>query len=111
MTRGHNVDLEEFKKAIYAEFGKHLEHATPGNVREFLDHRIGALGPQLKGRIVLEEKAASFEEVLKDFFVRVLELPREDAIVMLWLLAFDFAFSAIELQQAERFKSLFGDYE
>ena len=105
------MNLEEFKKAIYGEFGDNLEHATPGNVRDFLDHRAGPLGPQLKGRIVLEERAASFEEVLKDFFVRVLELPREDAIVMLWLLAFDFAFSAIELQQAEKFKSLFGDYE
>ena len=105
------MNLDEFKKTIYGEFGKNLEHATPGNVRDFLDHKIGTLGPQLKGRIVLEERAASFEEVLKDFFVRVLELPREDAIVMLWLLAFDFAFSSIELQQAERFKSLFGDYE
>ena len=105
------MNLQEFKKTISDEFGKNLEHATPGNVREFLDHRIGTLGPQLKGRIVLEERAASFEEVLKDFFVRVLELPREDAIVMLWLLAFDFAFSAIELQQADKFKSLFGDYE
>jgi len=106
------VDLREFKKLISDEFGEGLEHATPGNVRDFLDHmQLDVLGPHLKGRIVLEERASTYEEVLKDFFTRVLELPKDEAVMLLWLLAFDFAFSAIELQQADRFKSLFGDYE
>ncbi len=104
------MDLHEFKKLISNEFGDSLEHATPGNVRDFLDHvQLDTLGPHLKGRIVLEERASSFEEVLKDFFVRVLDLPKDEAIMLLWLLAFDFAFSAIELQQTEKFKSLFGE--
>lgn len=106
------MDLREFKDLVSKEFGDGLEHATPGNVREFLDHmQFDVLGPQLKGRVVLEEYASSYEEVLKDFFTKVLELPKDEALMMLWLLAFDFAFSAIELQQADKFKSLFGDLE
>lgn len=106
------MDLIEFKKLISKEFGPNLEHATPGNVREFLDRiHSNLFGPQLKGRIVLEENVCTFEEVLKDFFINVLDLPKDEAIMMLWLLAFDFAFSAIELHQAEKFRTLFGDYE
>ena len=106
------MDVQQFRKLVIAEFGKNLEHATPGNVREFIDRmQPGALGSDLKGRIVLEEKASTFEDVLKDFFARTLELPPDDAIILLWLLAVDFAFSAIELQQEDTFKSLFGEYQ
>ena len=104
------MELAEFKALVRKEFGRNLEHATPGNVREFLDRfQLNVLGPDLKGRIVLEEHASTYEEILKDFFAKVLDFPREEAIIMLWLLAFDFAFSAIEIQHDERFRSLFGD--
>lgn len=106
------LDLFEFKKLISGEFGANLEHATPSNVREFLDRvQSDLFGAQLRGRIVLEEHASTYEEVLKDFFANVLDLPKDEAIMMLWLLAFDFAFSAIELHQAEKFKTLFGEFE
>ena len=106
------MDMRDFKNLITKEFGENLEHATPGNVREFLDRvQFSVLGPGLKGRIVLEERASSYEEVVKDFFAKVLELPRDEALMLLWLLAIDLVFSAIELQQADKFKSLFGEYE
>ncbi|HUV03661.1 MAG TPA: hypothetical protein VMX94_00980 [Armatimonadota bacterium] len=106
------MDLYEFKKLVFGEFGESLEHATAENVRGFLDRvQNDVLGARLKDRIVLEEHASTYEEVLKDFFANVLELPKDDAIMMLWLLAFDLAFSAIELQQADKFKSLFREYE
>lgn len=106
------MELYEFKKTITKEFGSGLENATPRNVREFLDRmQFGALGPHMKGRIVLEESASSYEEVLKDFFFRVLDLPKDEALTLLWLLAFDFAFSAIELQHNDRFKSLFAEFD
>jgi len=106
------MDLYEFKKLVFEEFGEGLEHATPENVRSFLDRvQGGVLSAHLKERIVLEERASTYEEVLKDFFANVLELPKDDAIMMLWLLAFDLAFSGIELQQADKFKSLFREYE
>jgi len=95
---------------VLKEFGKNLRHATPGNVREFLDRmQVDALGPNLKGRIVLEERASTYEEIIKDFFAKTLELPKDEAIILLWMLAFDFAFAAIEIQQAERFEPLFGE--
>lgn len=106
------MDLNEFRRLVSKEFGKSLEHATPDNVRHFMDRvHSDVLGSHIRERIVLDEHASTYEEVLKDFFTRVLELPKDEALMMLWLLAFDFAFSAIELQQAEHFKSLFGEYE
>lgn len=105
------VDIQDFKKLVVKEFGSNLEHATPANVRDFLDHmQFDMIGSGVKGRIVLEESATTFEEVLRDFFAKVLDLPRDDAIIMLWLLAFDFAFSAIEIQQSDAFNALFGEY-
>ena len=106
------MDLKEFKDIVNNEFGKNMEHATPGNVRDFLDRmQFNVLGPEIKGRMILEEYASSYEEVMKDFFAKVLTLPQDQAIIMLWLLAFDFAFSAVELQHDERFKSLFGEFD
>ena len=104
------MEVQEFRTLVSQEFGSRLGHATPGNVREFLDRMHGdVLGPRLTGRIVLEEQASTYEDVIKDFFARMLELPAEEAVVLLWLLAFDFAFSAIELQHAEKFDTLFGE--
>ncbi len=106
------MEIRELKERLFDEFGEKLEHATPANVRDFLDRmQLNVLGPQAKGRLLLEERASSYEEIIKDFFVRTLELPKDEAVVLLWLLAFDLAFSAIELQQADRFKSLFGGRE
>jgi hypothetical protein len=106
------MDLGEFKTIVSREFGTSLEHATPGNVRDFLDRmQMNVLGPELKGRIVLEERASSYEEVVKDFFAKVLEFPKEEALMLLWLLSFDLVFSAIELHQADKFKTLFGELE
>ena len=106
------MDTKDFKNIICNKFGNNLENATLANVREFLDSmELNVLGPELKGRIVLEEKASSYEEIVKDFFVKVLEFPKDEALIMLWLLAFDLVFSAIELQQADKFKTMFGDFE
>lgn len=94
------------------EFGAGLEHATPANVRDFLDRmQLGPIVPGVKGRIVLEESASTYEEIIKEFFVRVLEMPRDEAVILLWLLAFDLTFSAIELQHEDTLKSLFKELE
>jgi hypothetical protein len=106
------MDLEEFRGLVDKEFGNHLEHATPGNVREFLDRmQLNVLGPELKGRFVLEEHASTYEEIVKDFFAKVLEYPKDEALMQLWVLAFDLVFSAIELQHTDRFRILFHDLE
>jgi hypothetical protein len=106
------MNLKEFRDMVSKEFGSGMEHATPGNVRDFLDKmQFNVLSPEVKGRLVLEEYASSYEEVMKDFFAKVLEMPKDEAIIMLWLLAFDFAFSAIEIQPDERLKNLFKDFD
>lgn len=106
------MDLKEFRGIVGKEFGNNMEHATPGNVRDFLDKmQFNVFGPEMKGRLILEEYASSYEEVMKDFFAKVLDMPKDEAIMMLWLLAFDFAFSAIEIQHDEKLKSLFKEFE
>jgi hypothetical protein len=104
------VGLRDFRKLVKAEFGDGLKHATPANVREFIDGLdTHAVLEKLPSRIVINEPCSSYEEVIKDFFAQVLELPPEEAIVALWTLALDLAFATIESQYNERFASLFPD--
>lgn len=104
--------VDQFKNLVKAEFGDHLKHATPANVREFLDQMETQVLPEpLSNRIVINEPCNSYEEVIRDFFAQILELPPEEAIVPLWTLALYLAFSAIESQYADRFACLFPDTE
>jgi len=106
------VKLQDFRKLVKSEFGEGLSHATPANVREFIDR----LEPDIQlekvtNRIVLDEPCNSYEEVIKDFFSKILELPPEEAMVALWTLALDLAFATIESQYTEKFASLFQENE
>ncbi len=114
MGRGkHTVRLSEFKRLIEAEFGPNLRNATPANVREFLDRlQQDAYAERKVPRYVLESEAAqSFEEVVKDFFARVLDMPDHEAAILLWMVAFELAFAAIEHQYAEQLDPLFRSME
>ena len=107
-----SVKLGEFRKLVKAEFGDGLKHATPANVREFLDRiETDILPERVSNRIVIDEPCNSYEEVIKDFFAQILELPPDEAVVALWTLALDLAFGAIESQYADRFASLFHDMD
>ncbi|MEN3000273.1 MAG: hypothetical protein ABDI19_00330 [Armatimonadota bacterium] len=105
--------LSEFKRLIEAEFGPGLQNATPANVREFLDRlQQDAYAACKSPRYVLvKEHAQSFEEVVKDFFARVLDLPESEAAILLWTVAFELAFAAIEHQYAEQLDPLFRAFE
>ncbi|HSV74090.1 MAG TPA: hypothetical protein VLH79_10060 [Chthonomonadales bacterium] len=104
--------IEEFRAAIRREFGANLEHATPANVRDFLDRMAeDVFQGQLRKPIELREPKDTYEDILKDFFSRVLDLPRDDAVILLWTMAFDLSFSAIEHHLSPRFQALFGDTE
>jgi hypothetical protein len=104
--------IEEFKKAIRREFGENLEHATPANVREFLDrHHDDVFQDRLRTPIVINEPKTTYEEILRDFFARVLDFPKDDALIMLWTMAFDLSFSSLEIHLADRFGALFGDLD
>ncbi len=100
--------LEEFRQMVRKEFGESLQNATPANVREFIDRVELASGTSKIGqRIVIDETSTSYEEIIKDFFAQVLEMPAEEAVVGLWLLAVDITFSGIESQYADKLASLF----
>ena len=102
--------LDEFRKAVRKEFGKNLEKATPANVRDFMDrHQEELLQTNAGQRFELNEPKTTYEEILKDFFISVLERPSDEALIMLWTLAFEMSFFNIEQHAAERLQSLFGD--
>jgi hypothetical protein len=106
------VKIDEFKNLVTAEFGPGLKHATPANVREFLDRmQQQVFQNRLTERIVIDEPATTYEEVIKDFFMRILDAPKDEAIVALWTLALDLSFAAIEYQYAERFAALLPELE
>jgi hypothetical protein len=106
------VRLQEFRNLVKREFGDNLKHATPSNVRDFLDRiETEVLSEKVTHRIVIDEPCTSYEEIIKDFFAQMLELPPEEAVVGLWALALDLAFASIESQYTERFASLFKEMD
>lgn len=107
-----SVKIEEFRSAIRREFGRNLEHATPANVRDFLDRLQEEVHLERpRARLVLNESKTTYEEILKDFFDRVLDFPKDEALILLWTMAFDLSFSALEHHLADRFDTLFRDTE
>jgi len=103
------MDLEEFRQALRREFGPNLEHATPANVRGFLDELSSKqFRSRLRKRIVLDEPKTTYEEILRDFFSRVLDFPPDEALILLWTMAFELSFVMLEHHLADRFDILFG---
>lgn len=112
--------LSEFKDRARAVFGPQLEHATPANVREFLDliqqelwleekaDRIAQTGnPNPPLELSPNDTALTYETVIRQFFVRALHASDEHALLLLWMLALDLAYSGIEEMQAESLNRLF----
>lgn len=101
--------LESFRALVQREFGRNLEKATPANVRDFLDHyQMSVLPTEEPHFVELNETKTTYEEILKDFFARVLEKPTEEAIILLWLMAFELSFYHIEQHLSDRLQTLFG---
>jgi hypothetical protein len=106
------LKIEEFRTAIRREFGANLENATPANVREFLDRlQDDVFDGELRSPIVLNEPKTTYEEILRDFFARVLEFPRDQALIMLWTMAFDLSFTTLEHHLADQLEPLFRDMD
>jgi len=108
------LSLGQFRDLVRKEFGPHLERATPASVREFLDqlqarmHRESGEGPPYAVDDV-DDTARSYEEIVAQFFSRVLDYPADQAVIMLWLLAFEQHFAMIEEDYSRRSLSLFGE--
>lgn len=109
------ITLGELRDIVREEFGERLERATPASVRDFLDrlqvrlHRDSGEGAPYM--IEGDERARSYEEIIADFFSRVLDYGPEQAAVMLWLLAFEQHFAIMEDDYAQRSRALFGEGE
>lgn len=109
---GSPSKLERFRALVQKEFGKNLEKATPANVRDFmLLCQQSLLGSPSLERLELNESKTTYEEILKDFFLQVLERPTEEALITLWLMAFELSFYQIEQHTSEQFQALFGETE
>ena len=103
------MKLDEFRRLVFQEFGVDLDHATPANVREFLDKMQLSNLSQRSGnpRHVLNDPSRNYEEIVKDTFARILKLPAEEAVPLLWIIAFELSFSVIEYQYGEALERLF----
>ncbi len=109
------LTLAQLRDLVREEFGPRLERATPASVREFLDRlqvrlhdESGEGSPYV---IDGEGRALSYEEIVSEFFSRVLDFDPQKAVVLLWLLAFEQHFSMVEEDYLQRSLSLFGDGE
>ena len=108
------MTLAEFRELVREVFGPRLERATPANVRDFLDRmqlRLHQDSGESAPYVIEEERAASYEEIVADFFSRALDYPPEQALIMLWLLAFEQHFAMLGEDYAHRFVTIFGEGE
>ncbi|MDX1933534.1 MAG: hypothetical protein SFU56_13070 [Capsulimonadales bacterium] len=105
------MEAEEFRRRVRQAFGEDLHRASPASVREFLDHLPLTTVVKDDGKYYLDETAKSYEEVMRTFFNRVLDLPAEQAAQMLWAVAFDLAYAVIESHDAERIGHLFRGFD
>ena len=108
----------EFRDKVRRTFGTDLHRASPATVRDFLDHlqvEIPDAAPTTmedgSHRFVIDESARSYEEVMRTFFNRVLDLPEDEAVIMLWTVAFDLAYAVIESHDSDRIGQLFRGLE
>ncbi|MCS6860083.1 MAG: hypothetical protein NZT92_07180 [Abditibacteriales bacterium] len=88
----------EFKQRVVAEFGENLHRATPDGLLTFASRLQAELSaqPAPDKHFELNESAKSYEEVLRQFFARVLQYPPDEAATVLWLTAIELAFGGLE---------------
>jgi hypothetical protein len=112
-----NLRIQEFQRRLTKALGSSLEHATPANVREFVDQTQQELWREEHPRPAPTEKQqrieitpakeTTYEEMMRGFFVSALYASRDDSLIQLWILALDLAYSGIEEMHAERMQNLF----
>ena len=90
------------------QFGPGMERATPQNVREFLDLMQQELDTTpAGGPYELGETATSYEAILRCFFSEILDAPRDQALIQLWMLGLELAFADLRDSIEEEISPLF----
>jgi hypothetical protein len=106
------VTLEEFQERIRRQFGPRMSQATPQNVREFLDDMQQELdGVRPGGTYDLDEAETSYEAILRTFFSDILEAPRDQALIQLWMLGLELAFADLRETIEEDISPLFRPWD
>jgi hypothetical protein len=106
------VTLDTFRQRVREHFGAGMERATPENIREFLDAMQQELAPPpAGGRYELNETADSYEAVLRSFFSEILDAPRDQALIQLWLHSLELAFTDLRDTIEEEISPLFSPWE
>lgn len=104
--------LQELRDLVKREFGPRLEFATPANVQEFVTNFYSGILTKREGRFdIVEEKATSYEEIVKEFLWDVLEHPTDERIVLLWLLTLELLFAVLEPIERERIGRFLNDLQ
>src|SRR3569833_2221368 len=95
---------------VRSEFGRDLQYMTPANVREFLDRvqpRMEAGNHVPNHRIHLNEPEQTYEGIVRDFLVQVLDMPADQAVIRLWLYSLELTIASVSEVEAEKFRALF----
>lgn len=108
------INRAKLRELINLEFGPGLKRISPAGARDFLnrlyrEHHVAA-HPDSQ-RIEINESAGSYEQIMAEFFTNTLDLPAEDAAVMLWLYAFEQHYTSLQEEYSERFVALFDQIE
>jgi len=106
------VTLEAFRRLVREQFGPDMERATPQNVREFLDRMQQELDTTPPGGpYELSEGETSYEAILRTFFSEILDAPRDQALIQLWMLGLELAFADLHDTIEEEISPLFRPWE
>ena len=108
--------LSELRERVKQEFGPRLERATPATVGDFMAQMQEVMfrGIGTQQPVEINETATSWDEIVSEFFVQVLDAPPEEmeqAVILLWLLGFEMHFARMEEDLAKFFSPLLGGEE
>ncbi len=110
------MKLAELRELVKSQFGARLERATPATVGEFMAQMQDVMfrGIGTGKPVEINETATSWDQIVTEFFVRVLDAAPEEmeqAAVLLWLLGFEMHFARVEEDLARFFSPLIGGEE
>lgn len=106
------MELETFRNRVRQTFGDDLHRASPASMRDFLDQlTVDAPVRRVDNRIVLDENARTYEEVMRTFLSRAIDLPPEEAVVQLWSACAELTYAVIASHEADRLDPLFRSVE
>ena len=102
------MELSAFRKRVRKAFGEDLHKASPASIRDFLDD-LTIDRPVSRGDepFIVEESARSYEEVMRTFLARTLDLPSDQAVVHLWSACAELTYLVIASNDSDRLEQLF----